>query len=154
MAIACTIGAVRSVAATTDDPASDTYWQTHSLVLASVTGFSETKGERPKTGISLRPKLRLSGTLDPGKVPELSAEVDPRLYGKEFKLPSAGAFVLVVLVKNGDVYIVSHDRPAFMPGDHAPICEVKDLDDPKFSEALKAVQELRKKKQTDQSSKK
>ena len=30
-----------------------------------------------------------------------------------------------------------------MPGDHAPICAVKDFDDPKVKETLEAVQKLR-----------
>ncbi|HEV3417110.1 MAG TPA: hypothetical protein VG056_09865 [Pirellulales bacterium] len=33
----------------------------------------------------------------------------------------------------------------FMPGDHSPICVVKDFSDPKVLDTLKAVQELRKK---------
>ncbi|HEV2969827.1 MAG TPA: hypothetical protein VGY55_07545 [Pirellulales bacterium] len=32
-----------------------------------------------------------------------------------------------------------------MPGDHSPICVVKDFSDPKVLDTLKAVQELRKK---------
>ena len=134
-----------------DDPASDTYWQTHSLVLASVVRTNETRGERPKTEISLRPKLNVSGILDPGKVPELSAEVDPKFYGKNFRLPPARVLILVVLEKKGDKYAVSRKRPAYMPGDQAPICQVKDLDDPKIMDTLRAVQELGKKKPRDAS---
>src|SRR5947199_4518299 len=108
-------GATRSVAAGSDDDAAkDAYWQTHSLVFASVVGSTQTGGERPKSEISLRPKLRLSGALDPGKIRELPAEVDPKRYGKAFKLPPAGAFVLVVLVKSGERYVVWPDRASFM----------------------------------------
>jgi hypothetical protein len=125
--------------------ADDVSWQTHNLVFASIAGTADTKGESPRLEISMRPTLRLSGTLDPGKVPKLSAEINPRNYGEHFYLPPVGASVLVVLVQQGEAYSVSSVRLDFMPGDHSPICVVKDFSDPIVSDTLKAVQELRKK---------
>ena len=58
-------------------------------------------------------------------------------------MPTVGTNVLVVLVKVGDAYEVSPERLEFMPGNHAPICEVKDFDDPKVRDTLAAVRKLR-----------
>jgi hypothetical protein len=144
--IACLVGLVYPVvAAPVDSPAEDTYWQSHSLVFATIAGTTEMKGDKPTSVLSLRPKLRLSGTLDPGKVPELSARIDPTIYGMKFKMPATGDVVLVVLVRNDKEYAVSPDRPVFMPGDRAPIRVVRDFDDPIVLDTLHAVQELRKK---------
>ena len=132
-----------------DDPAVDAYWRTHSLVFAAVVGTQEINGDLPKLLISLRPKLRLSGTLDPGKVPEFSAEISKPADGKEFKLPGAGTLVLALVVQEKDTFRIPPDTPAFMPGNHAPICEVKNFSDPKVLDTLHAVQELRKKKKSE-----
>ena len=76
----------------------------------------------------LRPQLRLTGEVDPGKQPEISARADLSQLGAGFKLPAAGAKVLVVLERSGDSYSVLPKRADFrMPGDHAPIIEVKDF---------------------------
>ncbi len=119
------------------------YWKAHSLIVAKLKESSDKEG---RTRLLLRPKLRLSGPLDPGNTTEIAAEIDPERYGKNFKVPRANAFVLVLLTKKNDSYFVSPELETFMPDDHSPICEIKDVDDPKFTHTLKAVQELRKNK--------
>src|SRR4029077_5433942 len=111
----------------------------------SIAGTSESKGHKASITVVMRPKLRLSGTLDPGKVPEFSAAIELARYGKQFRMPAVGAVVLAVIVKSGKEYAVSPERPSFMPDDHARICEVKDFDDPRVLDSLRALQELRKK---------
>ena len=127
----------------------DVYWQTHSLIFGSIAATSESQGENPTTDLKLKPVLRISGSIDPGKVPELSATIEPKKFGVGFRIPSVGSSVLVLLVQKGEAYSVPPDRLDFMPGDHTPICEVKDFADPKVLDCVKAVQELRKKRKTD-----
>jgi hypothetical protein len=125
--------------------ADDAYWQTHSLVFAALTGTSTPPVNAQPTEITLRPKLRLSGTLDPGKLPEFKAKVDSANFGESFKIPAVGSMVLVLVVHDENGYSVPTTKPKFMPGDHWPIVEVKDFTDPRVLDTLKAVQELRKK---------
>jgi hypothetical protein len=119
------------------------YWQDHSLVCAQVEGVAEMPRRSSIRLINLRPALTLSGHFDPGKISKISAPIDPTNFGVDFKFPSAGQMVLVVLFNDGGIYTVTIDRADFMPGSHAPICTVNSLDDPKVSETLKAVQKLR-----------
>ena len=100
-------------AAPTENGADDAYWQTHSVVYASIVGTTQTTGEKPKTEIALRPTLRLSGRFDPGKLPEVSAEIDPASYGANFKMPAPGVMVLVVLEQKGDAYLVPRECPNY-----------------------------------------
>ncbi len=130
-------------AAPAEKGANEDYWQTHSVVFGVIVGAITTAGEKPKTEISLQAKLRLSGTFDPGKVPEVSVDIDPTAYDASFKMPAVGATVLVVLEHKGITYLVPRELTNFMPGNHAPICTVKDFDDPKVKETLEAVQKLR-----------
>jgi hypothetical protein len=121
----------------------DQYWQTHSLVYADVAGVTESSGQSPHYVFDLRPKLTLSGDFDAGKIPEVSALITLKEVGPGFKSSSIGPKAIVVLVRTGDSYSISPEQPAFMPGDHAPICTVRGFDDPKFQQTLEAVQKLR-----------
>jgi hypothetical protein len=123
--------------------AEDGYWETHSLVYAELAGTTKSEGHSPEYTLDLRPKLTLSGAFDCGKTPEVSVSVALKDLGPNFKLSSLGSNMLVVLVRTGDSYSISPEQPAFMPDDHAPICTVKDFDDPKVRETLTAVQKLR-----------
>jgi hypothetical protein len=129
--------------ATANANAADQYWETHSLVYADVAGTTESGGETPRYIFDLRPKLTLSGAFDAGKTPEVSASIALKDLGPNFKSSSIGPKAIVVLVRKGDSYSISPEHPAFMPGDRAPICTVKDFDDPKVKETLEAVQKLR-----------
>jgi len=123
--------------------ADDHYWETHSLIFADVVGTTKSDGQTPQYSFDLRPKLTLSGAFDAGKTPEVSASIALKHLGPTFKSSSIGPKAIVVLVRTGDSYAISPEHPAFMPGDHAPICTVKDFDDPKVKETLEAVQKLR-----------
>jgi hypothetical protein len=117
------------------------YWENHSLVYADVAGVTEQSGQ--SYVFELRPKLVLSGAFDAGKTPKVSASASMKTLGQNFKPPSAGSKVLVLLLRIGDSYSVSPEHPDFMPSSHAPICTVNSLDDPKVPDALEAVQKLR-----------
>jgi hypothetical protein len=119
------------------------YWRTHSLIYADVGGTIRSDGQTPQYTFDLRPKLTLSGAFDAGKTPSVSASIALKDLGPNFNPSSIGSKAIVVLVRTGDSYAISPERPAFMPGDHAPICAVKDFDDPKVKETLEAVQKLR-----------
>jgi hypothetical protein len=123
--------------------AEDQYWETHSLIFADVLGTAESGGQSPQYSFDLRPKLTLSGAFDAGKTPEVSASAALKELGPSFKPTSIGPKAIVILVRKGDSYSISPEQPAFMPGDHAPICTVTDFDDPKVKETLQAVQKLR-----------
>ena len=76
-------------------------------------------------------------------MPEVSAPVSLKNLGPNFTLSSIGPRVLALLVRSGDSYSISPEQPDFMPSDHAPICAVKDFDDPKVRATLTAIQKLR-----------
>jgi hypothetical protein len=120
-----------------------TFWETHSLVYAELVGTAKSEGHPPENVLDLRPKLALSGAFDCGKTPKVSASVAMKNPGSQFNLSSLGSKVLVVLTRSGDSYSITADSTPFMPGDHLPICPVKDFDDPVVRETLAAVQKLR-----------
>jgi hypothetical protein len=132
-------------AAQSEDREEASYWGSHSVIYAEIAAVARPGGDDKSWTIKLRPQLRLTGEVDPGKQPEISVKADLSQLGAGFKLPAAGTKVLAVVVRSGDSYSLLPTRIQFMPGDHAPICEVKDFDDPKVDATLKAVQELRKK---------
>jgi hypothetical protein len=132
-----------SVAETAKILAAAQYWETHSLVCANIVGTAEVAGRSPMVTFDLRPKLTLSGAFDVGKTVQVSPSIALRHLGPNFKSYLIGPKAIVLLVRTGDSYSISPEQPAFMPGDHSPICAVKDFDDPKVKQTLDAVQKLR-----------
>ena len=49
---------------------------------------------------------------------------------------------LVLGIREKDAFAIPNERPAFMPGNHEPICPLKDLTDPKFAETLEGRSSL------------
>ena len=125
-----------------NDAADPGYWRSHSVVYADIKSIVEPKGDEKWHTIVLRPQLRLTGQFDPGKVSEISARINWKKFGPFLTL-TFHAKVLVLLQSTKEGYWIASERQSFMPGDHAPICEVKDFDDPKVKETLEAVQKLR-----------
>ena len=123
--------------------AHDPYWQTHSVVYAVAKSVVEPRRGEQFPSVVLRPQIRLSGEFDPGRIPEVTAPIDWKKFGPQFQPLPVDAKVLVLLEWTSDGYRVASDRPGFMPGDRAPICEVKDFDDFRVSDTLNAIQALR-----------
>jgi internalin A len=120
------------------------YWETHSVVYAELAAMTMSGSSQfPKYVFELRPKLTLSGPFDTGDIPNVSPSFSSDKPDAKSKLSTLGPNVLVVLVQKDDSYYVAPGRPAFMPGDHAAICNVKDSDDPKVKETLRVIQTLR-----------
>jgi hypothetical protein len=141
--IAIGIVAFAIVPATAHTIGDEHYWETHSVVYAEIAGTKSSSGQSAEYSFDLRPKLTLSGRFDAGKTREVSVSVSLKDFGPNLKLSSIGSKILVVLVRTGDSYAVSPEQPEFMPGDHLPICTVKDFDDPIVKETLAAIQMLR-----------
>ena len=91
-------------------------------------------------GMMFYPMMTLSGNFDTGLSHRMILTGDAKLL----KCAEKGN-ALVLGVREKDAFAIPNERPAFMPGNHAPICPLKDLTDPKFSETLKAVQASREK---------
>jgi hypothetical protein len=122
------------------------YWESHSVVFGPIAG--STAAERAAS-IDFRPILRLTGDFDPGLVANLDCRVDLKtLAADQTALPAGNA--LLLLVRDGDSYSVASERADFMPGDHFPICSVKDFADPKVAETLKKIQDARAKEKRGQ----
>jgi hypothetical protein len=119
------------------------YWRRHAIVYAQLDGVIQTGLEKTPPRLEMIPALTISGTFDAGFTTNLSAHIDAANLGPHFQMIKSKDNVLVLLTVADGSYSVSTERAAFMPGDHAPICEVKDFDDPKVKDTLTAVQKLR-----------
>ena len=119
----------------------------HIVIYALVKHMQPTKDGTYKIGLS--PNLTLSGEFDIGGTPEIVVTTNAKKTAPAATLPRDCTRVIVAVVRNGNAFFVEPGRPGFMPGDHAPICVVNDVSDPKLAETRKALQALDKKK-TDQ----
>jgi hypothetical protein len=118
-------------------------WATHSVVYASIAARVSTPDGTTAAIVDLLPTLRLSGEFDPGLFEKVSVRVDLKeLSARQEAIPASGN-ALVLLIRDGNSYAVAPERADFMPGDHFPICSVKDFADPKIAETLKKIQEAR-----------
>ncbi len=126
-----------------DDP-TPTYWETHSVIYGEVRSTWDESVEKQTIAMDFRPRLKLSGPFDPALMPKLSVVADAKYLRPPFNQSPLGN-ALLFLSGDGEKYRVASELADFMPGDHAPICAVKDFDDPKVVDTLKRIQELRKK---------
>lgn len=110
------------------------------MIYAQVTDIKRLNEGSYKIGLS--PKLTLSGEFDIGGTPEIVVTTSAEKSGPAAPLPRVGARVIVAVVRNGGSFSVEPGRPEFMPGDHAPICVVTGVSDPKLAETRKALQAL------------
>jgi hypothetical protein len=123
------------------------YWSTHCLAFGRIRGTTQTAGGEPSLSIDFEPEVTLSGSFDCGKTVRVSLSADPGVFHALRKPTPIAAKSIVLLVRKEKSWAVASERPQFMPGDHMPICEVKDFDDPKVADTLKAIQEARKNEQ-------
>jgi hypothetical protein len=150
------------------------YWSAHAVVFAEVRrvrapmagkvwrslasiGVNESPVPRDKLStVFMLPKLTLAGAFDAGLTPEVAAAADLKTFGP-LKPLAAGDKVLVVLERVGNSYRVAQELPEYMPnvgGKRSPICVVKDFSDPKVTELVKSLKDLRKRQRDAEAKKK
>ncbi len=123
--------------------ASRTFWSAHALAFGKIAKRTADEEDPGIVHIDFRPMVTVSGRLDPGVVLKTVANVDLRRLAVPESFVAASGNALVLLVRDGDSYAVAPQCADFMPGDHFPICSVKDFADPKVAETLKKIQEAR-----------
>ena len=145
--IAETLAKARKVRYATDlavieprKPEDTSYWGTHFLLYGRIRGVGTMPKDDKQMGMMFYPMMTLSGNFDTGLSHRMILTGDAKLLERAEK-----GNALVLGVREKDAFAIPNERPAFMPGNHEPICPLKDLTDPKFSETLKAVQASRKK---------
>ena len=82
--VICVVAVLSAGRAISDEPPSpteNTYWQKHSLIFATLKSVAEPKSGESRSTIVVSPQLRLSGELDPGKAPEVTAGADLKKFG-------------------------------------------------------------------------
>jgi hypothetical protein len=121
------------------------FWSSHSLIVGSL-------GEREQVAsggafidtIQMRPIMSLAGSFDPGLYPKLAPAYDPDFFKEPRRPPSEATAALILLTRTANTWAIASEATEFMPGDHGPICDLKDLDDEKIGKTLAAVQAMRK----------
>ena len=118
------------------------YWETHSLVYGTVRSIWDESSEKQTIALNFRPLLKLSGPFDPSLMPKISLSGDAKFLKPPFNQNPTGTVLLLVIGQDKKFRLAS-ELADFMPGDHSPVCTVKDFSDSKVLDTLKAVQALR-----------
>ena len=92
------------------------YWMSHSLVYAELAAINDPVPGQPQHTLLLRPRVTLSGSLDPGLVPELTATMDIQKFGPMLQPLAMRSKVLVLVRDTGSAYSVAAEGPEYMPG--------------------------------------